>query len=111
VSANVRSQSATTAASTLARHRQQALFEERAHTAARQRLPTRSPLTSNQSLPLPPSFVGPLAVQHSEPVAQQHGRLRLGVTDILPHGRAPRGHARRPGSLVEQRRVRVCGAD
>jgi hypothetical protein len=41
-------------------------------------LPTRSPLTSNQSLPFTAQLgvdVGSLVVQHSEPVVQQHGRF------------------------------------
>jgi hypothetical protein len=41
-------------------------------------LPTQSPLTSNQSLPFAAQLgvdVWPLAVQHSEPVVQQHGRF------------------------------------
>jgi hypothetical protein len=50
---------------------------------ARDVSPTRSPLTSNQSMPVAAHLgvdVGSLAVQRSEPVKQQHGRLRLDVT-------------------------------
>jgi type VI protein secretion system component VasA len=53
-------------------------------------LPTRSPFTSNQSLPLGVD-VEPLAVQHSEPVVQQHGRLRLGVTPVINSFERARG--------------------
>jgi hypothetical protein len=41
----------------------------------------RSPFMSNQSLPFATQLridVGSLAGQHSEPVAQQRGRFRLG---------------------------------
>jgi hypothetical protein len=58
----------------------------------------RSLLTSNQSMPVVAQLgvdVGPLVVQHSEPVVQQHGRLRLGVT---PAHRQLRPHAAQSGS-------------